>query len=255
LAQPSHPLNEATAAGDRLTPLSGYETLASEYYDPVRHPTCANFREGSRALLAKWIGSISLDRSVVCEVGCGKSLLAEMLGRMADLRDVYLIDSSPSMLAYSQRWAQRGAHLVMGDAEALPLPAQSVDVLVSSLGDPYNVDAFWGEAQRVIRPSGRVLFTTPAYGWAKSFRVTYEADSHQADFELVDGRHVGVPSFILPTSQQTELVERHDLAVCEIVEFPMSALRGSISPKLVLRRGLEASVVTGYAITRQSSAG
>lgn len=253
MAQPSHSLHRATLAGDQLTSLSGYEALAGEYYNPERHPTCANLREGSWILLAKWLESVQVERSDFCDVGCGKSILAELVApRLADLRNIYLIDSSLSMLAYSRHWAKHGAHLILGKAEHLPLPDRSVDFLVSSLGDPYDVEAFWREAQRVVRPGGCVLYTTPSYEWSESFRIDDESRRREAEFELADGRRVVVPSYILPIGQQIALIERHHMSVREVAEIPMSALREHpISPKLVPRRGPQASVVTGYALTRQ----
>jgi len=227
----------------------GYERLANEYYDPMRHPTCANFREGSRIVLGGWLGALSLDRLTFADVGCGRSILAELVEtRLPDLGRIRLIDSSPTMLAFSGLWAKRGAQLILSDATSLALPAQSIDVLISSLGDPYNSEAFWSEAARVVRGAGLVLYTTPSYEWAKAFRVD-GAMLSLAQFELADGSHVSVPSYVLPPAEQIELVGQHSFVVDKISEVPISALRDRpISPKLLPNRGL--NVVTGYAFRR-----
>lgn len=57
---------------------STFDVVAPEYYDPVRHPTCGNFRRASEILLAKWLSKFEGIREV-CEVGAGKSVVAELL--------------------------------------------------------------------------------------------------------------------------------------------------------------------------------
>ena len=154
------------------------------------------------------------------------------------------------MLEHSQPWANLGARLILGAAENIPLPPKSVDVLVSSLGDPYNGERFWSEIQRVLRPTGLALFTTPSYEWARSFRNANDSETTVAEFELSDGRHTLVPSYIFPVSQQIGSMRNHNLATKEVGEVPISALRESpISPKLLPQRGSGAAVVTGYAAT------
>lgn len=232
-----------------------YEKLASEYYDARLHPTCANFREASAQLLARWLAPVAEPDVVFCDVGCGKSLVAELLVKqLGDLGNVTLIDAAPSMLAYSLSWARFGAHLILGDAERLPLQSHSVDVLVSSLGDPFNTATFWREAQRVTRQGGHALFTTPAYDWAKAFRPRSSDDMQLANFELRDGHHVDVPSYVRPIDVQIGLQMQHGFAIRETSNVPISNLRANpISPKLMTNRGLDASVVTGYSLTRLPS--
>ena len=93
-----------------------YEDLASEYYDPLRHPTCANFREASDLLLGGWLREYSAAGAWICEVGAGRSTVAEQLAmRNISLNRLTLADSSAEMLAYSREWAARGALLVLAD--------------------------------------------------------------------------------------------------------------------------------------------
>ena len=81
--------------------ISTYETLAPEYYDPVRHPTCANFRYASKQIIKPWLEKLT-DYRPICEVGAGKSVAAELLLEAGEsTADLFLTDSSQSMLEYS----------------------------------------------------------------------------------------------------------------------------------------------------------
>jgi SAM-dependent methyltransferase len=231
-------------------PLDAYESLAAEYYNGRLHPTCANFREGSKAVLNWWLAHLAPAELVFCEVGAGKSLLAELLSpRLKRLDNVFLLDRSPSMLEYSRRWAELGAHLLVADALHIPLASDSVDVIVASLGDPYNLGDFWVEARRLLKPGGMVFFTTPSYDWARAFRDQPSAGANVAEFEVSGTRRVLVESYILPINDQATLLRRSLLAIEETVQVPMSALKETpLSLKLLPHRGPGASVVTGYAL-------
>jgi SAM-dependent methyltransferase len=153
------------------------------------------------------------------------------------------------MLRYSQQWVAAGVHLAVGNAFELPLASESIQLLVSSLGDPYNAALFWEEGRRVLRPGGILVFTTPSYDWASRFRA--DGDMGVAEFELADGRRVDVPSWIYPREEQIRIFARHGLSTEQLAEVPISRLNGSpLSPKLVQRSGLNASVVTGYRLAK-----
>jgi SAM-dependent methyltransferase len=249
LARPLESLPERQSQANRGG-LRGYEAIAGEYYDALRHPTCANFREGSRGILSAWLLPIPLEGLTLCEIGAGKSVLAELIGPRLDRLDrLFLIDESSSMLDYSAGWEKQGAHLIVGDASSIPMDAGSVDLAVSSLGDPYNGPAFWAEVRRILRSGGRVFFTTPSYEWARSFRSAQASDLNVAEFELSSGEIVSVPSFVLPVSEQIRLMRDHGLDLDRVMDVPTSALGSApVSPKLLVGRGREASMVTGYAL-------
>lgn len=230
-----------------------YEELASEYYDPIRHPTCANFREASGYLLKEWLRIYAIGNGWLCETGPGRSLVAELLSDLGiSLKRLILVDSSPSMLAHSKQWASRGAHFVLGDAAAMPLESQCLDLLVSSLGDPYNTITFWEEAYRVLRPGGISLFTTPSYDWALAFRSGLSKEAAMwAEFELSDGRRVRVPSLIHSVPEQFSLIGTSRLLTKDVADVPITAIKsGKLSPKLLSERGPNASVITGYVIRK-----
>lgn len=235
-----------------ISPAVSYELVAQEYYDPERHPTCANFREASRLLFRRWL-SLVPNQKLICEVGAGKSLLAEILTEaLRSLDTLTLVDESPSMLGYSRALKEFGVKLDLASVFALPYDSKSFDVVASCLGDPYNSISFWGEVRRVLKPGGICLFTTPSWEWAQAFREITDTNSmHSSAFELSDGSQISLPSHIYPQHDQIRLIEWANLSVSEISQVLIRDLSGQkFSPKLVLRRGADASVVTGYVARR-----
>ena len=231
--------------------LGTYEEIALEYYDSIRHPTCANFREASGYLLNEWLKQIHIN-GLLCEVGPGKSLLAELLDAQNIVFDrLILIDSSLSMLAYSNQWPNKGKHLILGDALKIPIASKSIELLVSSLGDPYNEYndcKFWKEVYRVLKPGGISFFTTPSYEWVSKFRS--EGDMTIAEFELSDGRSAWVPSWIYPENKQLEIIMNNGLLVKEVAQVSRTALKSKfISPKILIGEP-DLSIVTGYFIIK-----
>lgn len=243
------------AADSNVTLLNSFDVVAGEYYDPARHPTCSNFRNASDLIIGPWLRQLPEGASI-CEVGAGKSLVAELLvNNQRRLDQLLLTDESAAMLRYSQSFEATGAKLTVANAERLPLASGSIDCVVSSLGDPYNTSGFWMETSRVLKPGGKVFFTSPAYDWAASFRNNADtANFAEAEFELVDGRRVSLPSLIYPEGQQQKLIESTGLTVCDIQQVTLRHLQsGKLSPKLRLDRGLEAAVVTGYLVQKPPS--
>jgi ubiquinone/menaquinone biosynthesis C-methylase UbiE len=234
-----------------LTTAASYDLVAKEYYDSERHPTCANFREASRLIFRQWL-RLGSDEGCICEVGAGKSLVAEILAeKLGNVGLLTLIDESESMLNYSENLRDSGARLVVASALRLPLDPESFDVVASSLGDPYNNAAFWTEVRRILKPNGICLFTTPSWEWATTFRESTDPSSmHNSVFELSDGSQISLPSHIYSEDDQARLIESVGLMVSDVVRVPIRDLaEQNQSPKLVKSRGRNANVVTGYLAT------
>jgi SAM-dependent methyltransferase len=230
--------------------------VADEYYMADRHPTCQNFRSGSARILADWLPLLPVD-SVFCEVGAGKSIVAEQfMNRGLPLDRLWITDQSNRMLDYSRHFEAKGANLLVTDADKLPFTGDSVACVVSSLGDPYNLGAFWTEVARVLTSGGIAIFTLPSYDWARHYRGLDTSQSfREAEFELIDGRRVFLPSFIHPESRQRELINQHGLRVIEVRDVAIEDLQGqALSPKLGLERGPNGAVVTGYLLQKPMQA-
>lgn len=231
-----------------------YADVADEYYDSARHPTCANFREASSLFVQPRLLELLHPDAKICEVGTGKSLVEEICRHNnLDSEHLVLTDISPRMLKYSCRKLKENVSLCIADARKLPFRNSQFSILVASLGDPYNDQAFWFETARVLRPGGHCLFTTPAYDWAESFRHKIDAErSAVAEFQTRSGRSVAVPSLIPHPDQQNEMVQRGGLKIVERTSIPIEQLKSTVlSPKLcAATRGLSGSVVDGYHVMK-----
>lgn len=100
----------------------------------------------------------------VLDLGCGTGRHALRLARQG--AEVVGLDLSPGMLAVAARRAEGldlDLDLALHDLhDPLPLAAASVDRVVASLVLEHlrDLDAFYGEVARVLRPGGRALVTT-----------------------------------------------------------------------------------------------
>lgn len=222
--------------------VDAYAELAAEYYDRTRHPTCANFRNGSIWILEQWLTEAWPASGWICETGAGRSVVSEVAARRGlDRGKLILLDSVPAMLEPTDDQS----HFLIADALKLPFCDNALELLVSSLGDPYNVPDFWSEATRVLKPGGSVLFTTPSMPWSLAFRADEDDMRQSAEFELIGGRVVSVPSFILSEEDQSALMRSSGVLIDDIRSATASELDASrLSPKLECVG--QGPIVTGY---------
>jgi SAM-dependent methyltransferase len=222
--------------------ISSYEEIAAEYYDPLQHPTCANFSELSEAFLEPRIRQLSLSSKHILEVGCGRSIAARVLAedKVCDAK-LTLLDQSPRMLAHSRQWISPDTKLMVGDARATGLGSTNYHLIVSSLGDPYNVEPFWNEVHRILVPGGICLFTTPAREWA--VRLRSKSDISKAEFLRADGATIFVRSEIPTIKKQKAIIERAGLAIKEIQSFTAAQLLKALSPRLLVTNDTLSSII------------
>jgi SAM-dependent methyltransferase len=229
-----------------------YDDVAPEYYNPAAHPTCKNFRDASLLFMERNLNDRDIAATVL-DIGAGASVLAEILVlKNLSLHNLVLIDRSEQMLRHSWSYTTAHASLLIADARALPIRTGSANLIAASLGDPFNVEPFWSEAERCLRHGGKCLFTTPSFEWAKSFRsqATHEREAF-AYFELRDGRGIYVPSIVHSVTDQLKLCSRHRLVPVSIEPIFAADLPLPLSPKLVRNRAQQLAVVTGYHFVRE----
>ena len=146
------------------------------------------------------------------------------------LDNCVLLDISPAMLAHSSKWQKLGATLVIADARNTGLPSNSFQIVVSSLGDPYNSAQFWAEAHRLLSDGGTCIFTTPTSEWADWFRPA--AERSEAQFDLGNGQTIHVPSYVPSLDRQVRMIRQAGFRISEIRPFFASDVSGPLSPKL-----------------------
>jgi SAM-dependent methyltransferase len=227
-----------------------YDAVAEEYYDPVQHPTCANFSELSSHYLSRRIQDHGHNAKRILEVGAGRSTVAPILNRqLLPLERLTLLDQSAGMLEYSRPWAKHGSHLVVRDACDTGFADDSFDLIVSALGDPYNCYAFWREVARLLVPTGICLFTTPASEWSMRFRPL-DTMSH-AEFLTAAGVKVFVPSTILDHDEQVNVVSSVGLRVIEAEGLSATQLSTTRSPKLMVSdKTIGLPIVRGFTFQK-----
>lgn len=228
-----------------------YDSIACEYYDPRRHPTCQNFGELSERFLRTHVVSHFREDRWSLEIGVGRSLIAPILAEVSAVLDhIILLDNSAAMLAHSAEWTPVGASLLVCDARAVALRDGLAHLVVASLGDPYNYLPFWIEVRRLLAADGTCLFTLPSIEWAERFRDASAAD--RAEF-IVAGQTVAVPSNIISVEAQVNMIAAAGLRVDEITGYPAAALASDRSSKLdVLNDAIaDVPVVRGFVVRRR----
>jgi SAM-dependent methyltransferase len=236
-----------------LTDPASYDIVASEYYDPLRHPTCHNLLQLSRAWLAEALPP-HVEAATTLEVGAGASVLAALLqARGTSLAGLELQDASAAMLHHAARWREHGARTTVAPAHATGRASGSLSLLVGSLADPYNTNAFWQEVARVLRPGGEVLVTLPSHAWSTRFRGAGAGpEACQAEFALADGRRTALPSHVAPLPQQMALLAQHRLLCVRFDSLGFEALPAGtpVSPKLLVFGDDRSSVLWGFKAVR-----
>ncbi|MEM9254253.1 MAG: malonyl-ACP O-methyltransferase BioC [Pseudomonadota bacterium] len=98
----------------------------------------------------------------VLDLGCGTGFFAAPLrSRYPNCRYIGL-DIAAGMISYARGQMGSGSEWLVGDAEALPLAAESVDLVFSSLALQWcqRPELVLAELARVLKPGGKCVFTS-----------------------------------------------------------------------------------------------
>jgi hypothetical protein len=164
---------------------------------------------------------------------------------------IVLVDSSGSMLDHSRNLAKDRVTLLIEDAIGTSIPDASANLVIASLGDPYNGPSLWIELGRMMAPGAMAIFTTPSADWAELFRRDGQlAPIDSAEFISDDGRLVYVPSVILREDEQCEMIRLAGLVPDKVVWRCVSDVNeAALAPKLRLLGPAE-PYVTGYRVLK-----
>jgi SAM-dependent methyltransferase len=222
------------------------EGLAKEFYDPALHPTTANFRALSLDLLGQALPHLCA-RSTVIEIGAARSIFLDIPSIRPVELPVICLDHSTHMIRHSRQPNQGNLILAIGDAEALPIQASTVDVLVASLGAPYNTLEFWREARRVLKPDARLYFTTPSFEWASVMRPTTAGTglTESASYSVRNST-IELLSITYAEEEQIALLAVAGITVVRVLRAPLSWIKQQDRASAVTMLDENSTVVTGY---------
>ena len=107
------------------------------------------------------VSRVALAGKDVLEVGCGRGGGASYVARTMNPRRFVGLDINKSAIDFDRSFykAQKNLEFIVGDAQAMPLPDESVDVAlnVESSHHYSDISRFFGEVHRVLRPGGTFL--------------------------------------------------------------------------------------------------
>jgi SAM-dependent methyltransferase len=113
-------------------------------------------------LILELVGDTELAGRDVLDVGCGRGGTVQTLLSYFNPREVTGLDLTAENIAFCRRAVDAPrSRFLEGDAEQLPFPDQSFDVVtnVESSHCYPNVAQFYAEVARVLRPGGTFLYT------------------------------------------------------------------------------------------------
>jgi malonyl-CoA O-methyltransferase len=134
------------------------------------------------AQLLTSLDQLQIVPTTVLDLGCGTGYFyPDLRRRYPDAR--YLgLDLAQGMVEYARSRVVGECDWLVGDAEALPLAANSVDLVFSSLAVQwcYRPEHLFAELSRVLRPGGCCVFTSLGPDTLCELRAAWAAvDSHQ----------------------------------------------------------------------------
>lgn len=136
---------------------------------------------GDEMLGALKLAGDDLRRRRILDLGCGTGWFTRKIAQTWPCQ-VTGVDLSPGMIKQAGERSGQGIELMVADAESLPVPSNSFDVVFSNLmvqwcDDPLTVFA---ECRRVLRPGGRLVLSTLLEGTLGELKQAWaEADPGQ----------------------------------------------------------------------------
>jgi malonyl-CoA O-methyltransferase len=183
------PLHSGPPLLDRAAIRSHFERASGTYDD------AAVLQEQVRRQMIGRLDWIAFEPATVVDLGCGTGQAALALaGRWPKAR-VIAVDIAPGMLRQLARHDREGrCERMCADAQALPLPGASVDLVFCNLMLPWSedLDAVFSEIARVLRPRGLFSFTTFGPDTLAELRAAWrEADDAAHVHPFTDMHDIG----------------------------------------------------------------
>ncbi|KEF31550.1 biotin synthesis protein [Marinobacter nitratireducens] len=116
----------------------------------------------------------------VLDLGCGTGWFTRQLADMLPDSAVTGMDLSPGMIDHASQTSKCVSSWLVGDAEHIPFPDDSVDLLFSNLMLQWCADprVVFRECRRVLRPGGRLMISSLLDGTLAELRQAWAAADH-----------------------------------------------------------------------------
>ena len=113
----------------------------------------------------------------VLDLGCGTGWFTRKLADYGQIESLSGVDLSPGMLNQARKNGPAGIDWIVGDAEHLPLPDNSVDVIFSNLMIQWCDDpgAVFRECRRILRSGGYLMISTLLDGTLRELKAAWQA--------------------------------------------------------------------------------
>lgn len=148
-----------------------------------------------RNLLLDRLDLTDLSPRVAVDAGAGTGHASRALKLRYPAAQVIALDAALGMLrtAGRQRSWLRPFARVCADAERMPLPDGSVDLIISNFMMQWNdLDAVLAEFRRVLAPRGFLSFTTFGPDTLRELRAAWlQVDSHARVIQFIDMHDIG----------------------------------------------------------------
>lgn len=168
--------------------------------------------------------SIHFQPNTILDLGCGTGRFTRALAKQYRKSHVLGLDIAPGMIAVAQQrngWWRKPDY-ILGDAEALPLADQSVDLVFSSFALQWceQIDTAFQEVLRVLKPNGLFMFSIPGPDSLYELALSWQAvDQYQHVNRFVDMHILGDALLRLGFKLPVMDVDRHCLHYGSVIEL------------------------------------
>lgn len=207
-------------------PKSGYDKIASEYYDS-EHVTSRNFDNTTRAALVE--NPFIVPDGLVLEIGAGRGRATEFL--RIDASRIVQLDNSEAMFALEER--ETSLLKLHADACSIPLVSQQFGTVVGFLVDTFMGLDCLAEVYRMLVDGGRLLLTVPTRQWGSVLREQLRIDVMTTRFKMLGTeKTVIMPSLLHSKEQIQKMLMLSGFSEIEIYDHCLPKSKDPISPDI-----------------------
>jgi malonyl-CoA O-methyltransferase len=159
------------------------EDVAESFSRAARHyDSVAQLQRDVGSHLLQQLDAHPREPADLLDLGSGTGYFYPQLQQRFPFASYTGLDLAEGMIRFSRERFGDSAAWLVADAEALPLAAESMDLVFSSLAIQwcYRPELLFAELARVLRPGGRCVFTSLGPATLRELRAAWAAvDQHQ----------------------------------------------------------------------------